>query len=394
MDRKRVLISGGGIAGLTLAILLKERGWEPLVIERDPRLRTEGYMMDFFGTGWDVAERMDLVDALRAIRYPIDRLDYVDARGRAYISIPIERIKKALHGKYVYLRRSDLERVLFERARALNVAIRFGLTIEAVEERGSALHVIFHDGEAEDFALLFGADGAHSRVRELVFGPEMQFSRYVGYYVAAFHLAEHDFPIDCALKLYEEPDRLESYYPLDDRRVDATYAIRHPDIGFIPPDRRLGFLKKHFRGSGYLAERVLRDFPSRGPIYFDAQTQIVMPRWQRGRVALIGDACGCLTLLAGQGSHMAMAGAYVLARELERNPDHRAAFEAYEGFLKPPVTRKQKIAARFSKTFVPTARSNRVLRRFTIRLMFTRPLLDLFFRAFGSKSILPGRYPV
>ena len=99
------------------------------------------------------------------------------------------------------------------------------------------------------------------------------------------------------------------------------------------------------------------------PIFFDSVTQIVMPQWHRGRVALIGDACGCLTLLAGQGSHMAMAGAYVLAEELGRHADHAAAFAAYQQFLKPRVDKKQRDAARFARLFVPSRRSRPWLRR-------------------------------
>ena len=95
--------------------------------------------------------------------------------------------------------------------------------------------------------------------------------------------------------------------------------------------------------------------PASEPIFFDSATQIVMPQWHKGRVALIGDACGCLTLLAGQGSHMAMAGGYVLAQELARQSDHGAAFAAYQAFLKPPVDKKQKDAARFAGLFVPSA---------------------------------------
>ena len=110
MTNKNVLISGAGIAGLTLAILLKEKGWEPTVIERDPAMRREGYMIDFAGTGWDVAERMGLVDELRKITYPIDALQYVDRNGDPYLSLPVTSVRKALAGKYTYLLRTDLER--------------------------------------------------------------------------------------------------------------------------------------------------------------------------------------------------------------------------------------------------------------------------------------------
>jgi 2-polyprenyl-6-methoxyphenol hydroxylase-like FAD-dependent oxidoreductase len=165
MQKSKVLISGAGIAGLTLAILLKEQGYQPLVVERDKAVRGEGYMMDFFGSGWDVAERMGLAPQLHAIRYPIDSLQFVDASGGIYTSVPIDRVRRALDDKYVYLRRSDLERILYERAIAAGVEIRFGSVITALQETANAVRTTFVDGTVAEFALVFGADGVHSGVR-------------------------------------------------------------------------------------------------------------------------------------------------------------------------------------------------------------------------------------
>ena len=172
MTNKNVLISGAGIAGLTLGILLKEKGWEPTVIERDPAMRTEGYMIDFFSTGWDVAERMELVDELRKITYPIDALQYVDRNGKPYLSLPVTSVRKALAGKYTYLLRTDLERILFERAQSRGLSVNFGTTIRSLRDNASGVTTTLSDGSEQSFALVFGADGVHSRVRELAFGPE------------------------------------------------------------------------------------------------------------------------------------------------------------------------------------------------------------------------------
>lgn len=388
-DNRRVLISGAGIAGLTLAILLKEQGWTPVVLERDPAVRKEGYMMDFFGTGWDVAERMGLVPALRAIRYPIDAMEYVDRDGRATLHVPIDRIRDALDGNYTYLRRSDLERVLYERAQKAGVEIRFGAQVERLTEGADHIRVTDSAGRSEDYALVFGADGLHSRVRELVFGPEQQFALYLGGYVAALHIAGHAYAIGRALKLHEETDRIAGFYPIDADTMDATFVFRSPDRGHVPHDERLGLLKRTFSGAGWIAGRVLEDFPASQPVYFDSLTQIRMPNWTKGRVALLGDACGCLTLLAGQGSHMAMGGAYVLATELKRHDgNHAAAFAAYEGVLRKPVAAKQKDAALFAKVFTPTARSRPWLRRLVIKTMFSGLVLKYAFRSFGSRSVL------
>ncbi len=390
MNRKRILISGGGIAGLTCAIELKRRGFQPLIIEREAGLRTEGYMMDFFGTGWDVAQRMGLIERLRTVRYPIDALEFVDADSSAYVHMPIERMRRALGNKYVYLRRQDLEAILADRAHEIGVEIRYATSLAALEDRGDYVHAQYDSGGEDDFALAIGADGVHSRVRELGFGPERQFEKFLGLYVAAFHIARGNLPFDRMVKLYQETDRMMFLYPLDEKRLDTTYVFRHTEL-HVEKDRRFVFLREQMRGAGWLMEEALRAKASEAPIFFDSATQIVMPQWHKGRLALIGDACGCLTLLAGQGSHMAMAGGYVLAQELAHQADHAAAFAAYQAFLKPPVDKKQTDAARFAGLFVPARRSHPWLRRLIIRALFSRALIGPGLKFFGANSSLAGR---
>jgi len=389
MNAKRILISGGGIAGLTLTIALKRHGFDPLVIECEPALRREGYMMDLFGTGWDVAERMGLLPALREIRYPIDNLEFVDSTGKPYVHMPIERMRHALDDKYVYLRRQDLERILAERAGDVGIAPRYGCSLAALDDTGDAVKARFADGSTETFALVVGADGVHSKVRELVFGPEAQFARFLGLYVAGFHAPSEGVSIGRTVKLYEETNRVAFLYPLDARRLDATYVFRQAAV-HVPHAERLAFLRARYRGAGWIAQEVLDAYAGDDPIFFDSVTQIVMPQWHKGRVALIGDACGCLTLLAGQDSHMAIAGGYVLAQELARQSDHETAFAAYQIFLRPHVERRRKDAARFADLFVPGARSRPWLRRLIIKLLFSKAVLKYGLRFFGSKSVLAG----
>jgi 2-polyprenyl-6-methoxyphenol hydroxylase-like FAD-dependent oxidoreductase len=388
-----ILISGGGIAGLTLGILLKEHGWNPLVIERAPAPQTGGYMMDFFGTGWDVAERMGLTDALRAVHYPIDTMRYVDERGVPYLTVPLDRFRRAMGGRYVYLLRSDLERILLDRAKQVGVDVRFGTSIESLRSAEGRVEVTFENDEQASVALLIGADGVHSRVRELAFGPEAMFARHLGCHVAAFH-APLVAEAERSLVLYEEVDRVAAFYPLSNERMDTMYLFRDTEEDSTTSGDRLWLLRRRFADAGWIASRVLEDLPDDAPLFFDALIQIQMPRWSSGRVCLVGDACGCLTLAAGQGSHMAMAGAYVLASELSRRPhEPLKAIDAYEAFFKPKVERKQAEARKFAARMVPDARSWNWLRRFAIRAMFSRILLPLTCRGMGSRSVLHSYHP-
>ena len=335
-----------------------------------------------------MAERIGIVDALRAVKYPINYLEYVDNTGKPYSSVTVSRVKLALGGNYVYLRRSDLERILFERARSAGLEVRFGTVIRSLRDIGSSVEVEFEDNSRDSFSLVFGADGVHSRVRELTFEPEEKYARFLGAYVAAFH-AVNKYDLRNSFKMFEEKDHLIGLYPLSDQLMTGFYVFRSSNLGYVLRENRLPLLKERFQNSGWIGNKVLEDIDPTTPIFFDSLTQIKMPEWSKGRISLLGDACGCLTLVAGQGSHMAMADAYVITRELERYAgDHKQAFQSYAAFLKPITTKKQDSAARFSKIFVPSQKSHMWLRRMVTRLVFSRLLIGFGLSEFGSKSVL------
>lgn len=385
---KRVLISGGGIAGLTLGILLRRQGWDPLVIERDAALRTEGYIVDIFGTGWDIAERIGVIDALKEVRYPLDYMEYISKDGRPFLSIEMARLKQAFGNKYLPLQRSDLERVLFERAKSEGLSVRFGTQVRNVRDNGSLVEVEFEDNSRDSFSLVFGADGVHSRIRQMVFGREEQFARFLGAYVAAFQ-AVNKYGIKRSIKFFEEPGRLVAFYPLSDSVLTTIYIFRSGNSGFIPRAERLSLIQNKFKGAGWICRRILEEVEPSVSVFLDSYTQIVMPSWSKGRIALLGDACGCLTMVSGQGSQVAMGEAYVISRELEYHRDDFAqAFRNYEKFYKPMVSKKQNDAARFLKIVIPPAHFPSCLRRSALRIIFRWPFINLVPMYFGSKSAL------
>src|ERR1051325_3410733 len=181
----RVVIVGAGIAGLTLAQRMQHHGWEVCLIERAPGPRTQGHMLDFMGTGYDAAEAMGVLPRLQRLAYPVDQVAYVDRNGRRRARIDYRPFARILKGRLLDIMRPDLESALREQLTG-RVDLRFGRSVSAVDNSRTGVQITLTDGTRLDADLLIGADGIHSTVRELVFGEEQQFFRYLGFHTAAY----------------------------------------------------------------------------------------------------------------------------------------------------------------------------------------------------------------
>jgi 2-polyprenyl-6-methoxyphenol hydroxylase-like FAD-dependent oxidoreductase len=386
--RRTVLISGGGIAGLTLAYWLHQHGLQPTIIEQAPKLRPEGYAIDFGGSGWDVAERMNLLPELHRRQSTVPYFIFKDGTGRTLSRLPTAVFLRAFQGKMIQTMRPDIEAALYETIRD-TVPIRFGTSIQQIEQAPDHVAVTFTDGSQETFDLLVGADGTHSNVRHLIFGDECQFTTYLGYYFATFPVPNLDHFEDGAI-ICLEPNRQATVYPDHHGGSVALLVYRAQDAGHVGAAQRKPMLETHYQGAGWVIPQMIDSITDTTPVYLDSVTQIRMPRWSDGRITLVGDAAFCLTLISGQGASTAMGGAYILAEELGKTDDHRAAFAAYERRVRPFAEDKQRKAQRFARTFVPGSHLGVQLSHLTMRLMFT-PLLARFIgKQFGFASLLQG----
>ncbi len=385
-SRRTVLISGGGIAGLTLAYWLHHHGLQPSIIEQARRRRPEGYAIDFAGSGWDVAERMNLISALRQGQVTAPYFIFKDDAGRTLARLPTAVFQRAFQDKMVQTMRPDLEAALYGTIRD-TVPIRFSTSIQRIDQTPDHVAVTFTDGAQEVFDLVVGADGTHSNVRHLLFGDECQFAFYLGYYFATFPVPNLDHFEEGAI-ICPAPNRQLTVYPDRHGGYTALLVYRAPDVGHVQAGQRKPMLEEHYAGAGWIIPQMIASITDTTPVYLDSVTQIRMPRWSDGRVVLLGDAAHCLTLISGQGASTAMGGAYILAEELGKTEDHRAAFAPYERRVRPFVEDKQRKARRFAKTFVPSSRLGVQLSYLTMKLMFT-PLLARFIgKQFGFDSLL------
>ena len=320
----KVLISGAGIAGSTLAYWLARYGFEPTIVEKAPRLRTGGYIIDFWGAGFDIAERMDLLPEISRKGYTIQELRVVDSSGRKVAGFPTNAISEVMGGRFVSLPRGDLAATIFCKIER-TVETIFGDSVSRIEQDEKRVRVTFERGAEREFDLVIGADGLHSRVREIVFGAEQRFEKYLGYMVAGFQSDGYRPRDELAYLMFTELGQQVMRFSMrDDRTMFLfTFADCEPSgTSAIDLESQKALLRARFGKSGWECPRILDQLDNTCDLYFDRVSQIRMDAepglWTRGRVSLIGDAASCVSLLAGQGSALAMVAAYILAGELHR----------------------------------------------------------------------------
>ncbi|MCG8927943.1 FAD-dependent oxidoreductase [Lentzea sp. CC55] len=353
-NAQRALVVGAGIAGLTSAWWLERAGWDVLVVERAPSFRTGGYMIDFFGPGHEVARRMGLLPALEERRAPISSVTSVDASGRRRGEISASAYEAVATG-VISLLRGDLASVVRDDLRS---PIRYGTTVSSVDDG----QVTFSDGSCASFSLVVGADGVHSRVRELVFGPSPV--RYLGHHAAAFSVRDPSLSerIGYRYQMLTVPHRMVGCYAVRDGSTAALMLFRSPSAA-LPADP-VAALRSRFGDLGWVTPSLLSVVPD--DVYYDTVSQVDMPVWHRGKVVLVGDACGAVSLFAGHGASLAMAGASVLAEELSSGFD--GAFSRYQARMKPAVEHTQEFGRRFIGWMAPSSEWRISVRDWAFRL--------------------------
>ncbi|MGN6770427.1 MAG: FAD-dependent monooxygenase [Rhizobiaceae bacterium] len=381
----RVLISGAGIAGLSLALRLGQRGLTPILVERSPTLRAAGYMLGLVDPGFDAVERLGIVEDLRPVQYAPQQIVYIGPDGKERWRLRDDALATLAGDRQLSLMRGDIERVLYNKI-CDGAEIRFGTSVEAIDASSARITAALTDGTGLDADLVVGADGLHSRIRSLCFGEEKDFVRFLGARVAAFVLDHTGFPDIGPGETHSmtQVGRGVAIASVRDDQLVAFFIFR------TGQKRRFASVEEELRhaftGAGWNVERLLDRIPEAGSVYFDDVAQVVCPHWASDRAVLLGDAGSAVSLIAGGGASLAMAGGLVLADALADMPDDlEHALGQYEARMRPFVEKAQKSAQRAAALFVPDNRLHLALRDIGLRLA-SSPLLAKVLRPLFSRD--------
>ncbi|MBZ2194830.1 FAD-dependent monooxygenase [Occultella gossypii] len=367
-----VLISGAGIAGSVLAYWLAQRGFNPTVVEKRSHLRqTGGHAVDLAGVSIEVIERMGILPAVSGAHVRHDRMVFNQRHGRP---IEMPRLTATIADRHVEIQRDDLTEILHAAA-APHAEYIFGDTITAITDGSGAVTVEFENSARRTFDLVIGADGLHSRVRRLVFGPEDTYRHDLGAYLSVY-----SYPNTAGLGSevvgYFDSGRAAFTYPVDDGRLARALLLFRgaPSGDLRDPGRQTRAVRDAFADIEGQLPFPIAELHESEDFYFDSISQIRMDTWSKGRVTLVGDAAHSPGPAVGGGTAMAVLGAYVLGGELAlAGDDHAAAFANTERVLAPAVAQSRKVGPSSLRQLVPANRLAAWLTPRTLRLLTRLP---------------------
>lgn len=390
----RILISGAGVAGPALASWLARHGAETTVVEYATALRGSGFAVDFRGpTHMGVLERTGVLGELRDRQTHGGAMRFIDEHGKEKFELPAE-----FAGGEIEVYRSDLSRVLYERSLNPDTGGRveyvFGDTLTGLTETAGAVHATFAKSADRTFDLVVGADGMHSTVRRLTFGPEEQFVRTLGYCLAGWDLP-NELGLGGIPLQYNVPGRMAgaSANLLDPRQAKTFFVFKTDDVAVARAgaDRQKQALRESFGGLGWKVPALLDSLDQASELYFDSIARAKVPSYTRGRIALLGDSAWGVTV-GGMGVGTGIVGAYVLAGELAAaDGDHQTAFARYEQRMRAYAGRWQK-AANPGKFLAPGSRAGLCTRDFLFNRKTVRRMMVAGTKTLATDDALPD-YP-
>ena len=387
-ESKKILISGASIAGPALAYWLNRYGDKVTVIERSKTFRTGGQNVDIEGPGQEVIRLMGLEEKIEAKSTGEKGVEFLNGSGK-----PIARLPKgavgSLTSSYEILR-GDLARILYDATRD-DCDYRFGTTITALQQHDDGVSVTFNNGSTEKFDLVVSAEGVGSSTRRLVMEGDIRF-RYLGVYASYFRIPRSPEDTDWAQIYNGKGGSCMLLRPAhdNDTTVFVSFLRKQFEASDVDGVARGKMLRDALQGAGGPADRILANLDHDPDFYLGPMSQVIGSTWSKGRFVLTGDAAYCPSAYTGQGTPLALIGAYILAGELNKQPTHTVAFESYERLMRPFVASGRTVRPGFICLIHPKSRLGiGVLRTVgkTLSSVFAQSIL----RRFGGSDDKPPK---
>jgi 2-polyprenyl-6-methoxyphenol hydroxylase-like FAD-dependent oxidoreductase len=355
------------VAGPALALGLRRRGFDVTIVERAPAPREGGYKVDVRGAGTEVLKRLGVYDVCRAHDCGMKQITYVKKDGRPLAALPAGLLM-GRRGDDIELMRGDIGRIFYDET-AADVEYVFGDSITGLESDDEGVDVTFERGTARRFDYVIGADGLHSNTRRLAFGDVEPV--HLGAYISIFTVPNH-LGIDRDEVMFFRPGRLVFAYAMGgDQPAKVGMTFASPPVGYHRRDvaAQKALVKDAFQGLGWETDRFLTSIDAADDFYFDSLSQVEMPSWSSGRVVLLGDAAHCPSPASGQGTSLALVGAYLLAGRLGTP----GGLAEYERSMRPYVEKNMEFGRKMAKDMVPGGRLQIALRNYGMRTLKYHP---------------------
>ncbi|MCZ6638711.1 MAG: NAD(P)/FAD-dependent oxidoreductase [Candidatus Dadabacteria bacterium] len=331
----RILVVGGGIAGLTLTGLLQQRGFKPTLVEQIPEYGTVGYVIVLWPSGSRILKGLGVYRSLLDVGLQFTTYNVSDERGQMLHSYSVQNVIEK-YGPMLSTYRPDLINVIKE---AVDPdSIRMSTTVDKIDQTNDEVYVTFSDGTEETYDLVVGCDGVRSKIRDLVFGDvPLSYSGMTGWsfwvkpnIAKTLQIAEY-WGTGKFFGIWPTKGRLSVFTSIRDN-------VQEPD----PVESRIDRIQETFKNFGGLVPAILEGLNDPNEIFHGYYNDLRMKKWHKGRVVLVGDAAHAILPTAGGGVSMAMESAAVLVDELCR-ADSKYIEQAFESYITRRRSRVDKI---------------------------------------------------
>ena len=387
-ERKKILISGASVSGPALAFWLNKYGHSVTVIERSKTFRTGGQNVDIEGPAQEVIKLMGLEEKINEKNTREKGVEFMGDGDKTVARLPKGAVG-SLTTTYEILR-GDLAHILYDETRD-DCDYRLGTFITALNQHDDGVSVTLNDGSTEKFDLVVSAEGVGSSTRQLVMEDDIGF-RYLGVYAGYFRIPRSPEDKDWAQIHHGKGGCFMLLRPVhdNDTTVLVTFLRKKFDARDTDGVAQRKMLSDALRGAGGAAARILANLDHDPDFHLGPMSQVIAPTWSKGRFVLTGDAAWCPSAYTGQGTPLALIGAYVLAGELRKQPTYTAAFENYEKIMRSFVAGGRTVRPEIIRLFHPRSRLGIGVLR-TVEKTLTSAFAQSIFRRFGGGDDKPSR---